>query len=80
MTEPLARHEDWRPNSKLKFNHLKRRRVLVPHEITDECPVVRHGLGPGAVGDPGGLDDRIVRAHVVDQTGFHFTLELGRAF
>ena len=80
VPEPLAGHEDRGPNMKLKFDHLKRRRVLVPHEITDEGPVVRYGLGAGSVRDSGCLDDRRVGTHVVDQTGLHFTLELVLAF
>jgi hypothetical protein len=42
---------------KLEFNHLKRRRVLVTHEIADESPVITDGLGSGAVGNSGSLND-----------------------
>jgi hypothetical protein len=42
---------------KLEFDHLKRRRVLVAHEIADESAIVADGLGAGSIRDPRGLYD-----------------------
>jgi hypothetical protein len=42
---------------KLEFNHLKRCRVFVTHEIADKGPIIADGLGTCAVGNTGSLYD-----------------------
>jgi hypothetical protein len=58
---------------KLEFNHLKRRRVLVTHEIADEGPIIADRLGSGSVGNTGSLYDCGVGSHEVYEADRHFT-------
>jgi hypothetical protein len=71
MTKPLTRYEDWSTNMKLEFNHLKRRRVLVAHEIADERAVITHGLGSGTVRHACSLDDGGIIPHRVYESDRH---------
>jgi hypothetical protein len=49
---------------KLEFDHLKRRRMLVAHEIADESPIIADGLCTGSIRDACGLyDGRVTFVH-----------------
>jgi len=79
VTKPLTCHVDGRLDVKFEFNHLKRRRVLVTHEIADESPIIAHGLGTGSVGNTGSLYDCSVTledstGHGIHEAGSHFSL------
>jgi hypothetical protein len=70
---------------KLEFNHLKRRRVLVTHEIADESPVITDGLGAGSVGNTGSLYDCGVTlehatGHGIYEADSHFNFLKARVF
>jgi hypothetical protein len=41
--------------------------MLVSHEIPDQTTVIAYGFGALSVGDPGGLYDRVVVAHVINK-------------
>jgi hypothetical protein len=63
---------------KLEFDHLKRRRVLVTHEIADQSPVITDRLGACSVGNTGSLDDCGVAlehatGHGIYEADSHFT-------
>ena len=41
---------------------------MVSHQVTDEAPIFMHFFGSFSVGDAGGLDNRFVGAHIVDDS------------
>jgi hypothetical protein len=64
MTKPLTCDKDWSRDMKLEFDHLKRRRVLVAHEIADESAIVADGLCAVSIRDARGLyDGRVTLEH-----------------
>ena len=67
MPHPLAYHKNRCLDMKLEHDHFKWRRVLVPHQISNQPAVLAHGLGALSVGDPRRLYDALVAAHVVHQ-------------
>jgi hypothetical protein len=65
---------------KLEFDHLKRRRVLVTHEIADEGPVIADGLGARSVRNTGSLYDCGVGSHEVYEADRHFNFSKTQVF
>ncbi len=50
----------------LDLAHLEWRRVAVAHQVADQPGILGHPPGAAPVGDPRGLDDGAVVAHVVN--------------
>ena len=63
MAPAVHRHT----HEQLDLRHLERRRVTMPHEVSNQRSVVRDLLRPGAVTDACRLNDRTVVAHHIDK-------------
>ena len=53
---------------KLDLWHLKRRCVAVPHQIADQTTILTHLFCALSIGHTGGLNDRFIGAHIIDDT------------
>jgi hypothetical protein len=68
MSNPLPGDEDWKSDQELVLHHLERRGMPMPHEVANQASVIANGFRPLTVGDAGGLDNRRVVPHVVDES------------
>ena len=67
MSDPLTGDKDRQFDMEFEFDHLKRAGMFVSEHVADEAAILRAFFGPFAIGDPGGLHDRFVGPHVVDE-------------
>jgi hypothetical protein len=67
VADPLARDEDRHLAAKLHLAHLEGRGVPVTHQVAQQAAVVVELPGARAVADPRGLDDVLIRTHVVER-------------
>jgi len=67
VSYPLSRHEDRHRTVELELHHFSRCRVGMPPEVADQTAGGASLTSSGAVADPRGTLDVLIRAHVVHQ-------------
>ena len=87
MANPLPPAIHRHAHQQLDLGHFERRRMPMPHQVANQPAIVRDLARAFAVADAGGLHDRLVVAHHVDQAheavvehGKLFPAELGDLF
>ena len=79
MANPLPPTIHRNPDQKFDLGHFKWRRVPMPQQIANQCPIVGNAFGSRTVTDPSRLDDRRIVSHVVDETN-ESVIEHGKFF
>ena len=68
MSYPLSPDVHRHADVQLDVAHFEWRRVVVTEQVADQSAILTHALGAGPIGNACCLNDRVVVAHVVDET------------